>query len=500
MLPESTERPDLIGPRNEKVEEIAPPAGGLRYEQADRLLWKTTDNKRVVPSEESKDEEDVGPFGESRDDQDVGPLGELSAKSVGMLSGAPVDSGATSSLHTVTAFPSQSQALPTSSSPPLASNSSVPSRKRARDAEEDAEDDEIPSQQKRRRMDDILGIVRNDANAARAPQSVEAAMTPDLQQSRKRARGLDDDSEYSATGSSQKRVRLYPQAREIRNAEEEYVADGHVGAAIRDDSTLARQPASSGEAERPAMVDRVANTEVGTRAFVEEGPFANDEAHEREDAVVDNEAVPSRTEWNTAHGINSDCADIRVRGTSVYDITGQLAYLYLPTFRGSPDRVWTEEEKEDLRVYIQDYGIGDWTVLSQSMNRTVTELQNIYREIIIARNKQAGRPEYAGIPGKYPDLTPPPPPKDPAEQKAQAQPADPAPTAKLPKPVQESPVVLRPSVDNGFPQAEDEDRASEIEDGEIEEDDIPPSASQPQPNSGQVIEARLAIVADWIEG
>lgn len=482
------ERPGLMGPRNEKIEEIAPPTGGLRYEQADRPLWQAIDNKSVVPSEESKDEEEVGPFGESRDDQDVGPLGELSAKSVGIISEAPVYSGAGYSPHIVTAFPNEPQILPTTLPSPLASNSGAPSRKRARDAE----DDEVQSQQKRRRMDDvlsiarrsasqqqrsrmddILGIVRKDTNAARAAQSVETATTPDIQQSRKRARGPDDDSEESMTKPSQKRVRLYSQPREIRNAEEEYVANGHLGAAIRDDSTLAWQLGSSGEVQGRTMVNEVANTEINRRASVEEGLFANDEAHEREDAVVDNEAVPSRTEWNTAHGINSDCADIRVRGMEIVDITGQKMHLYLPTSRGSPDRFWTEEEKENLRVYIQDYGIGDWTVLSQSMNRTVTELQNVYRKIIIARNKQAGRPECAGIPMKYPDLTPPPPPKDPAEQEAQAESADPAPTAELRNLVQESPVVLWYSVDNGFPEAEDEDRASEIEEGEIEEDDCP---------------------------
>ena len=476
------ERPSLMGPRNETIEEITPPAGGLRYEQADRPLWQAIDNKSGCPSEQSKNEEDVGPFGESRGDEDV------AAGPVGVMSGEPVDSGAASSAHTATAFPSHPQALPMSSYPSLASNSSVPSGKRARDAE----DDEVQSQPKRRRMDnvlgivrrsasqqerghmnDLLGIVRKDANGAKGSQSIGPATTPDIQQSRKRARGPDDDTEHSRTKPSQKRVRPYPQTREVRNAEGECVADGHVGAAIRDDSTLARQSTSSGDAQGPATVDRVANTEVDTRASVEEGPFANDEAHERENAVADNEAVPPRTKWNTAHGINSDCANIRVRGMNVIDITGQKVHLYLPTSRGSPDRVWTEEEKEDLRVYIQDYGIGDWTVLSQSMNRTVTELQIIYRGIVIARNKQAGRPVCAGIPGKYPDLTPPPPPKDPAKQKAKAQSSDPAPTAELPKPVQESPVVSRPSVDNGFPEAEDEDHASEIEEGEIEEDDCP---------------------------
>lgn len=481
------ERPGLVGPRNEGIEEIVPPAGGLGYEQVDRPLWQAIDNKSGILSEGSKDEEEVGPFGESRDDLDVVPLGELYTESVSMMPGVSKDSGAAFSPLTVTAFPNEPQVLPTSSLPPLASNSYAPSRKRARDAE----DDEVQSQQKRSRMDDglgivrrsasqqnrsrmddILGIVRNDAIFARGPQSVGTAMTLDEQQSRKRARSPDDHSEDSTTGPRRKRVRLYSQPREIRNAEEEYVADGHIDTAIRDHSTLAHQLASGGETQGPAMVDRVANTEVDTRASVVEGPFANDEANGREDAVVGNQAVPSRTDWNTAHDINSDCANIRVRGMGVYDVTGEEAHLYIPTSRGSPDRGWTDDEKEDLRVYIQDYSIRDWTVLSQSMNRTVTELQNIYREILIGRNKLAGRPECAGIPREYPDLTPPPPPKDPAKQQAKAQPADTASTAELPEPVQDSHVVLRPLDGNGFPKSE-QDCAREIEEGEIEEDDCP---------------------------
>ena len=202
----------------------------------------------------------------------------------------------------------------------------------------------------------------------------------------------------------------------------------------------------------------------------EEGPFANDEAHEREDAVVDDKPVPSQTDWNTAHGINSDCANIRVRGMGVYDLAGQSTQLYLPTSRGSPYRPWTEEEKENLRVYIQDYRIGDWEALSQSMGRTTTELQYVYLEIITARNEQAGRSKFAGLSLGYPNLAPPPPPQEPTESTAEEEAASRTAPAEPPKPKQESPVSLRSSVDNEPSEVQDGDRRREIEDGELVED------------------------------
>ena len=445
------EQPGLLGPRNETIEEVAGPVGGLSYEQRDRPLWQANDDKSGRPSEMSKDvenvgpfgesgededvgpfgetrddeevgpfgetrdeEEEIGPFGERRDDEEVGPLGELrddglrqdyddgeqpkeeeeevteaevrnnlvqlAKKTAGILSGLLANTGAASTSTTSsTTSSTEPGASFTSSSHTLSSTPPTTSRKRARDSKEDAKDEESPSQQKRRRMDDVLGIKRTspsqqkrrrmddvlgiawkDTNAASKPQSVGAAMTPDVQQSRKRARSSDDNSEESTTRPGPKRVRLFVRP--------------------RDD--------------------------------------ANDEA------------APSQKEWNTAHGINSNGANIRVRGMRVYDLTGEEADFYLPTSRtSSPCRPLTEKEKEDLRVYIQDYGVQDWKVLAKSMKRPVRELQTEYLEYIMARNIQAGRRKKAGIPSAYPNLAPPrPPPPLPKSDEPTAAPdtADPA--------------------------------------------------------------------------
>ena len=64
VLPASLERPGLLGPRNETVEEIAGPASGLKWEQPDRPLWQAVDKKSRCPPEMSKEVDDVGPLGE----------------------------------------------------------------------------------------------------------------------------------------------------------------------------------------------------------------------------------------------------------------------------------------------------------------------------------------------------------------------------------------------------------------------------------------------------
>ena len=569
------ERPCLLGPRNEKVEELAPPAGGLSYEQADRPLWQAVDDKSGCPPEMSKDVENVGPFGEARDDGDVGPLGEtrddedvgpfgetrggddglcediddgeqqkqeegavtdvedknnlvqLAAQTVSMLSGMLANTGTSttsstaSSIQPSTSLTSSSRTL--SSTPPTtlrkrtrdceedleegAKDDGSPSqqkrrrmdnalgiertsslqrkqrhmdgilgilrkdanaanntqsigaattpdllvqqsRKRARDFEEDAKDDESLSQQKRRRMDNvlgiermssfqqkqkrmdgILGILRKDANAANNAQSIGTATTPDLlvKQSRKRERTSDDDSKESMTRPGPKRARLQLKPpkpvrlhlnppkpihldlkpRGDANDEEAHIADH---APEKDESTVVRQPISSIDVPKPVAVDKVTSVEVHTQASVEEVAFANEETNKRSDAAADDEVTLSQKEWNTAHGINSDGANIRVRGMGVFDLTGEWVHFCLPTSRASsPYRLLTEKEKEDLRTYIQDYGVQDWHVLAECMHSTVRGLKTEYLEYIVARNRQAGRRELAGI-HAWPQLAPPPPP------------------------------------------------------------------------------------------
>lgn len=453
MLRGTLERPDLIGPRNETVEEIAGPVGGLRHEQADRPRWRASDGK----SDEGEEEEDVDA---DADAEGMNELMQLAAKSVDVISRAPEDTGAASSSRPATTFPTEPQATLIPASAPAASTSSTPPRKRARDdTEEDAllkrrriddvlgisrkigeagakNNKPLPQQKrkrtddvfgivrkdaekdaKRRRMDDVLGIVRKDANASRIPQGVGAAMVPDTQQSRKRGRSPNDSSNDGTSTSTPKRLRIYQRPRN-GGVEKEHVADGHADAATTDDPTIIYQPTSSGEAQEPASVNAVTKTKIHTQPTVEGEPFAIDEATEREDALADNEAAFVQTKWDTAHGINSSCANIRVPGKRMRDTTGQWTNLYLPISGGLPDRPWTEGGKEDLRVYIQDYGVEDWSLLSRSMNRPAAELQDMYVEVVAARNKQAGRHERAGIPKKYPNLAPPPPPPKPAVRTA----------------------------------------------------------------------------------
>ena len=496
MSPDALERPCLVGPRNETVDERVDPIGGSRNEQIGRSLWKASDGTVQSLPKGVNNDEDVGPLGESRDDEDVGPLGELredddvgpleeprdeeevehleklsdieekfrqdvekfaqkveedfgvqedeekvadaenmsvlmqfAAKSAGTISGTPAVTEDASSPPTATTFPSEPQTPLSFSYSQLTSTPPTASRKRSRDAEEDARDEDSLSQQKRLRMDDVFGIVRKDAGTARVSHIVREAVTPDIRQSRKRSRSPDDgseDGEDGATKPTPKHLRLYQQLREICEVEEEYVGAGPADTTRNGHSTLVYQDVASSEAQEADFINK-ATTDIKAREeyFVEEEKFANDEAVEREDTRTEDEAASTQTEWNTAHGINSDCANVRVPKIGIFDLTGEWTKFYLPTSRGLLDRPWTEEEKEDLRAYIQDYRIEDWAALSQSTNRTETNLQGMFLEVIAARNKKAGRPERDGIPDRYPNLAPPPPPV-PVEPPISAEPAAPA--------------------------------------------------------------------------
>lgn len=491
MLPEALERPCLVGPRNETVDEKVGLFAESGYEKVDRPLWIAIDEPEVA---HSKDEEDVGPFGESRDDEDVGRFGEsrdeegslrqgheeeeeeeeqeeeqeeeeeeaasseqdlyelirLAASSVSMMAGVPANTRDATSSQTTTTLPTEPQESRTSSSPPITSTPSTPSRKRARDSEDLAEDE---SRHKRIYINKVIGTVRNAASAAKVPQHVEAPVDPETQQPKKRVRSLDDDFEDIVTERTPKRLRLYQQTEEIPNAGAEYITAFQANAANNDDSTLVDQDTSSSETQE--VDDAPTNTNANEQDSVGDESPANDEVEEREDAAADEEAAPTETEWDTAHGINSECANTHVRGMAIYGISGEREHLLLPTSTGLPDRAWTEEEKEDLRVYIQDYGIKDWAPLARSTNRPEEELQYMYFEVVTGRNVEAGRPECDGIPEAYPDFTSPP-----------------------------APLLAAPQhSDNDAPsQAEDDDNESEIEEGEIiEEDESDREAPAPSP-------------------
>ena len=176
--------------------------------------------------------------------------------------------------------------------------------------------------------------------SAEVLRNVGPGMTSDRQRCTKRARSLEDDSEDVVTKPTPKRVRLYLRAKEIRG-EEEHITAGQ---------------------------DAPTDAETLVQASMVEEPSTNDETKESDDGFADDETHPTETDWDTAHGIKSRRANIRTE-KGVFDVNEAWKYLYLPTSTSSPDK-----EKENLRVYIQDYGIQDWALLSQSTNRPKKEL------------------------------------------------------------------------------------------------------------------------------
>ena len=296
----------------------------------------------------------------------------------------------------------------------LASTPSTPSRKRSRESEENLEEQESPRQQKqmrmedRNRMDGILGITRTNVTAVMPPSSISVAKKMDTQQTQKRARSLDDDSE----GNTRKHRRLYEQLGEKPDEEEEYVSGGNIDAAQHTGSPFVNQNTFSHEVQEATMLDTGSEKREPNKQDSAEGEnlTAEDEDTPGEDTPENfGNAAPATTQWETAHGINSNCANIPVPGMDVYDTEDIRRPLYLPTSPGVPNRPWTNEEKEDLRAYIQDYKIGNWASLSQSTSRDERELQDMYLDIVTARNIQAGRSRLTGIPELYPNLAPPPP-------------------------------------------------------------------------------------------
>ena len=226
------------------------------------------------------------------------------------------------------------------------------------------------------------------------------------QQTQKRARSCDDDSE----DNTRKRVRLYEQLGESIDEEEEYVSGGNIDAAQHGGSPLVNHITMSHEIQEATSVYAgPEKTESNKQDSVKgEDYTAEDEDTPGEETPgnFDN-ATPATTQWDTAHGIMSYCANIPVPGMTVFDVEGIERPFYLPTSLGVPNRPWANEEKEDLRAYIQDYKIGDWVTLSQSTSRDEQELQDMYLDIITARNLQAGRSRRAGIPELYPNFAPP---------------------------------------------------------------------------------------------
>ena len=375
MSREAFEMPCLNGPRNEAFEERVDPVLRSEDGQVDRPLWQASDERDDGNFDglngEEEEEGDDGSLEKSRDDEDVGSLGETRDEEqvvrVGVRSDEDDD---------------------------LRHGHEEWQGEREEGDEDDIEEQEKPKAADAEKRNGLMLLAEEslsmiswaDADTRDASSSQTADMLQPEQQelltysspptpSRKRSRSLgsgSEDSEDGTTKQTPKRPRLHEQPREVYENDEEYLTAGRTGVATNGDSTPVHQPTSA-----------------------------------------NSEAALTQTDRSTAHGINSKGTKIRVPSMSVWDSTHQLTNLRLPTSRGLPDRPWTEEEKEDLRVYIQDYGVEDWALLSQSTRRRVKELKNMYLEIIKARNIQAGRPEDAGLPIAYPNLAPPPRPQSP---------------------------------------------------------------------------------------
>ena len=267
-------------------------------------------------------------------------------------------------------------------------------------------------------MDGILGIIRTDITAAIPPPSISVAKKMNTQQTQKRARSCDDDSEEN----TRKRVRVYEQLGQSIDEEEEYISGGNIDAAQHAGSPPINQITLSHEVQETTIVDAgPKKTEPHKQDSVEgEDSTAEDEDTPGEETPENfDNAAPATTQWETAHGINSYCANIPVPGMNVHDLELICRPFYLPTSPGVSNRPWTNEEKEDLRAYIQDYKIEDWASLSQSTSRDERELQDMYVDIVTARNIQAGRSRLAGIPELYPNLAPPPSPAGPPQEESQ---------------------------------------------------------------------------------
>lgn len=60
-------------------------------------------------------------------------------------------------------------------------------------------------------------------------------------------------------------------------------------------------------------------------------------------------------------------------------------------------RGWTDEEKEKLRLWVQDYGVTNWRSIAWCLKRKATECKLMCCYIIMVRNQQAGRDIYDGM-------------------------------------------------------------------------------------------------------
>ena len=69
-----------------------------------------------------------------------------------------------------------------------------------------------------------------------------------------------------------------------------------------------------------------------------------------------------------------------------------------PAYQPGP-RSWTADEEEMLRFWVQDNGICKWDLIAWCLRRTRQDCRKQFIEIVMARNKRAGRDPIAGLRG-----------------------------------------------------------------------------------------------------
>ena len=85
----------------------------------------------------------------------------------------------------------------------------------------------------------------------------------------------------------------------------------------------------------------------------------------------------------------------------------------VPLVKHNP-KVWTDEELELLRFWVQDYGVRSWTKIAWCLKHSEHECKTMYRYLIMVLNRQAGRELFAGMPEDLLSIPPPPAPAPPA--------------------------------------------------------------------------------------
>ena len=107
--------------------------------------------------------------------------------------------------------------------------------------------------------------------------------------------------------------------------------------------------------------------------------------------------VTKKPEWVPDSNEADDIVLLHVRKSK------PRVYEYPP---GLPPRIepksrpWTDEEDEDLRSWVQDYGMQKkWSKIAWCLHRSKDDCQTRYRKIVMTRNRWACRDLEAGLPG-----------------------------------------------------------------------------------------------------